>query len=161
MEKAKKSKEMWFVRRRLRVSRRAINQNALECCRTESFFCMITPVPTLLIWWGVSFRYLAGKHFNILHTDKIFPLVTSTFSATWRKTFMDVGFIRTRKSKSGWGCGSFSHLSLSTRLELIVSSPSGINYNMPSPPYCKIMVLSALKKSTPLMKMGLIGLLTS
>ena len=47
--------------------------------------------------------------------------------ATWRKTFVDVGFIRTRKCKSGWGYGSISGLPLSTRLELTVSSLSGIN----------------------------------
>ena len=34
---------------------------------------------------------------------------------------------RTRKCKSGWGCGSFSDVPLSTRLELIVSSPNRIN----------------------------------
>ena len=39
----------------------------------------------------------------------------------------DTSFIRTRKFKSGCGCGSISDLPLSTRLELIVSSPSGIN----------------------------------
>ena len=35
-------------------------------------------------------------------------LVTSTFFATWGKTFQDFSFIRTRKLKSGWGCGSIS-----------------------------------------------------
>ena len=52
------------------------------------------------------------------------------FHIFWRpeeKTIVDVGFIRTRKCKSGLGCGSISDLPLSTRLELIVSSPSGIN----------------------------------
>ena len=99
----------------------------LECYRTESSFCMITPVPMLAIWWGISFRDLTRKHFNILRTAQFFPLVTSKFLATWRKTFMDVCFIRTRKCKSGWGCGSISDLPLSTRLELFVFSPSGIN----------------------------------
>ena len=90
-------------------------------------FCMITPIPTPPIWWGISFRDLAGKHLNILRSAKIFPLVSSTFLATWRKTSVDVGFIRTRKYKSGWGCGFISDLSHSTSLELIVSSPSEIN----------------------------------
>ena len=38
------------------------------------------------------------------------------FLATWRKTFVDVCFIRTMNCKSGWGCGSISDLPLSTRL---------------------------------------------
>ena len=75
------------------------------------------PVPILPIWWGISFRYLAGKHFNILRTAQIFPLVTSTFLATRRKIFVDVGFTRTRNCKNGWGCGSINDLPLSTRLE--------------------------------------------
>ena len=101
--------------------------NSPECCRTVSSFCMKTHVPILPICRGISFRNLAGKHVNILRTVQIFPLVSSTFLATWRKTFVDVGFIRTRTRKSGWGCGSIGDLPLSTRLELIVSSPSGIN----------------------------------
>ena len=86
------------------------SQNALECCWTESSFCITTPVPILPIWWGISFRDLAGKHFNILRTSQIFHLVTSTFMATRRKTFVDIGFIRMRKCKSGWGCGSICDL---------------------------------------------------
>ena len=50
-------------------------QNALECCRAELSFCMITPVPILPIWRGINFRDLAVKRFNILRTVQIFPLV--------------------------------------------------------------------------------------
>ena len=39
-------------------------------------------IPLLQIWWGINFRDLAGKHFNILRTAQIFSLVTSTFLAT-------------------------------------------------------------------------------
>ena len=126
MEARKEEQKVQFVSWWLLVLRHTICQNALECGRTESSFCMIMPIPILPIWWGICFRDLAGKHFNILHTAQIFPLMSSTYLATWRKTFMDISFFRTRKSKSGWG-GSISDLPLSTRLELIVSSPSGIN----------------------------------
>ena len=47
----------------------------------ETSFCMIMPVPMLPVWWVMSFRDLAGKHFNILRTAQIFPLATSKF---WR-----------------------------------------------------------------------------
>ena len=118
---AKESREVWYVSWSLRVLEHPQSIDALECCRTESSFCMITPVPILPIWWGINFRDLAGKYFNIIRTVLIYPHVTSTILAIWRKIFMDVGFIRTRKCKSEWGCGSISDLPLSTRLELIVS----------------------------------------
>ena len=121
------SRDVWFVSWWLRVLRRAIKSKRPEMLSDGIIFCMIMPVPILPIWWGISFRDLAGKHYNILRTTQIFPLVTSTFLATWRKTFVDVGFIRTRKRKSGWGCGSIRDLCLSTRLELIISSPIRIN----------------------------------
>ena len=101
----------------LQKLRGALKSNVLKYFRTESSFCMITRVPILPIWWGISFRYLAGKHFNILSTVQIFPLVTSTFLAIWRETFVVVGFIWTRKCKSGWGCGSTIYLPLSTILQ--------------------------------------------
>ena len=66
----------------LQKLRRAISQYALEYCRAESSFCMITPVPILPIWRGINFTNLAGKHFSILRTSQIFPLVTSTILAT-------------------------------------------------------------------------------
>ena len=96
-----KNREVWFASLWLRVLRRTIKSKRPGFCRTESSFCMITPIPILPIRWGISFRELAGKHFNILRTAKIFPLVTSTFLATWRKTFVDVGFIRTRNARMG------------------------------------------------------------
>ena len=49
------------------------------------------------------------------------PLVTSTFFATRRKTFVDVGFNRTRKCKSGWDCGSVSDLFYETGIDRLIS----------------------------------------
>ena len=59
--------------------------------------------------------------------SEIIPVMTTTFLATWKKTFGDVGFMRTRKCKSEGGCRSISDIPLSIRLELIALSPSGIN----------------------------------
>ena len=64
---------------------RYIVKTTLECCRTESSFCVITPVSVLPIWWGISLRDFAGKRLNILHTSQIFPLVTSTFFGDLKK----------------------------------------------------------------------------
>ena len=50
--------------------------------------------------------------------------VTSIFLAIWRRTFVDVCFIWTRKCKSGQGCASNSDLPFPTKLELIVLSPN-------------------------------------
>ena len=76
---------------------------------------MIRPVPILPIWWGITCRDLVGKHFNILRTAQIFLLDFHIFGDL-KKTFVDVGFIRIRKCKSGWRCGSISDLPLSTKL---------------------------------------------
>ena len=82
---AKNSREVCFISWWLRVLEHVefiiACQNALECCRMESSFCMIIPIPILPIWWGINVRDLAGKHFNILCTTQIFPLVTPYF---WR-----------------------------------------------------------------------------
>ena len=90
-------------------------------------FAWIMPVPILSIWRGISFRDLAGKHFNILRTAQIFLLVTSTLFGDLKKDIRGRRFHSDEKVQEWVCCGSISDLPLSTRLELIVSYPSGIN----------------------------------
>ena len=88
--------------------------------------CMITPIPI---------RNLVRDQLQIFGWDTlqqsqyIPDLSPRDFHifGDLKKYIRGSRFHSARKCKSGWGCGSISDLPLSRRLELIVSSLSGIN----------------------------------
>ena len=59
-----------------------------------------------------------------LYSPDLSPCDFHTFG-NLKKDFRGHRFYWTRKCKSGWGCGSVSNLSLSTRMEMIILSPTG------------------------------------
>ena len=92
-KQAKKSREVWLISWWLRVRWRAIKSKRSGMLSDRIILLHDNARPILPIWWGISFRDLAGKQFNILRIAQIFPLVTSTFLATSRKTFVGVASV--------------------------------------------------------------------